>query len=240
MDKIPATNRTLVLDLDECLIETFHSYDDETYLKMALKFDPLDRSRFYRFNIYDSDQPRGLGLTETYWGIKRPYLDNFLAFAFRYFKNVIVWSAAKKEYVEQLVKNLFRDHPRPTMIFTRDDVTHVNRANRDYHKPISTILKNVPKIKFEDIVFIDDKADNFRDNPHNGIVIPRFDPQFDAATERDDIRLLQIMQWLMLPEIVAASDFRKTDKSQIFLTPIRNRSIYQYQPDNGYPLQPLI
>lgn len=240
MERSSLTSKTLVLDLDECLIETFKTYNDISYLQMMSLYHSMDRSRFYRFDIYDPEQPKGIGLSETYWGIKRPYLDTFLSFAFRYFKNVVIWSAAQKNYVEQLVKNLFRDHPRPVKILTRDDVTHVDRATHNYHKPISTILKTDLMVHQDDIVFIDDKADNFRDNPHNGIVIPRFDPKFEAAVEKEDIKLLQIMQWLMLPEVMTTKDFRQTNKSKIFLTPLRDRDqLEAYTPDNGFPFQAL-
>lgn len=234
------TTRTLVLDLDECLIETFRAYNDDDYLKMVESYQCRDRSRFYRFDIYDPEQPKGIGLSETYWGIKRPHLDTFLSFAFKYFQNVVVWSAAQKKYVEPLVKIIFRDHPRPVKIFTWDDVTQVDHVTTNYHKPISTILKSDLKLSQDDIVFVDDKADNFRANPHNGIVIPKFAPRFEVATQKEDIRLLQIMQWLLLPEIMEIKDFRKTDKSKIFLTDIRNENlIHEYVPDDGFYFETL-
>lgn len=234
----PLTKRTLVLDLDECLWHTFKKNVPNYQSKVFSITNSNHRAPYHKFTIYDIGKPRGSGISEQYEGILRPHLYEFLNFAFRYFEHVIVWSAAHKSYVEELVKKLFRDHPQPLAVFTRDDVTYEDNVKNDYHKPISTLVKKLG-LHYSDIVFVDDKADNFRDNPKNGIVIPRFEPKFELSKNHDDVALLQIMQWLMLPHVLNAKDFRELDKSRIFNVPVNFQHPEMIEPNTGFGLVPI-
>jgi hypothetical protein len=68
---------------------------------------------------------------------------------------------------------------------------------------------------------LDDRDDVCLKNPRNGIKIPEYDPAFTPeGIVKDDIALIQLMYWLMLPEVLATTDIRMLDKSKIFTTPL--------------------
>lgn len=79
----------LVLDLDETLVHTFDNF--ESFYKIKESLSPQLKRRLYSFRLDG----------EFYWGIKRPYLDEFLKFSNNYFTKVGVWSAGVKENVEK-------------------------------------------------------------------------------------------------------------------------------------------
>ena len=77
----------LVLDLDETLIHT---------VEVTPKFSKqLSKMVDFYFKIDD----------QYYWVIKRPGLDLFLDFLFKYF-NVGIWTAGDKEYAKNICKNI--------------------------------------------------------------------------------------------------------------------------------------
>lgn len=212
---VKITDRTLILDIDECLMRATEEKGAKTeaeiekLIKTACKNSSGGIHRCHKMSLPGN---------ETWFVIKRPGLDKFLNFASRYFDKVIVWSAAREDYVHEAVKFLFADHIPPTLILTRNEVTNI--SNDDYYKPLSKITTMEPgMIDYNSTLFIDDKEDNFRDFPDNGVVIPKFRPKIsDSLNDKDDM-LLRLVDWLMLPEVIAAHDVRKLDKKKIFAKP---------------------
>lgn len=215
----PKTDRTLVLDLDSCLLVTFfeeeegdnHSINPHAELA-AIIADAKNqsmRSRFYKL--------RSKGTDYDFCGLRREYLDQFLSFAFGYFKYVIVWSAGDREYVHAVVKDLFKHHHQPHYVLTRDDLVYADEE--DYYKPLSVINKLYPGVAPRSkTVFIDDKEDNFREDPDNGFTIPKCNIYVDKGRicAGKDGALRSIVGWLMREDVLAAEDIALLDKSDAF------------------------
>lgn len=213
------TDYTLVLDLDSCLVESFFNISDpdiegidpSVAMKWIMsKFDNQSlRRRFYSI----SDVPE----CEGFCGLRREGLDRFLSFAFGYFKYVIVWSAGSKRYVHSIVKEIFKGHHQPHYILTHDDVVHTTKD--DYYKPLSVIDKLYPgTVPRHKTIFVDDKADNFREDVGNGFVIPmcNISLQNGEIVVKTDNALLGLMNWLSRKEVLKATDISKLDKKNAF------------------------
>jgi hypothetical protein len=218
--------RTLILDLDQCLLQSFTDPRDAD-LEKALLTNPSYmslRDRMYHVELHDYNVPKGTGTVLHMWGVTRPHFKEFLLFARSYFDVICVWSAATKDYVNSIVEQIFHDIRVPDLVYTRDDVESF--ANGEYHKPIAKILAD-PRIKdrvdIKRTFFLDDKGDNFITSPGNGITIPEYKPAPRISNMMsDDIALLQLRQWLLKPEIANAPDIRLVSKVSIFITPLAN------------------
>lgn len=199
----PMTEKTLVLDIDECCIHTYaeEGVDDP---EIMLPHNVGLRSRFFEIEFSG---------VEPLWGVKRPYLDQFLAFAGRYFKLIVVWSAGEKEYVLAIVKELFRDHRQPDLILTRDDCIGDMRS---YHKPLYVLKKRMPDLDLRQVLALDDRESNFKDNPDNGLTIPPFSPCPQSGFEEKDHYLSHVIDWLMIPTVRNCKDMTKLDKRRVF------------------------
>lgn len=222
----------IMLDLDQTLIAT--QDDMESPIRMAIlskpELLPL-RNRYYEISLEDIHQP-GAGTRNNFWGIIRPHVREFLIFCFSYFKLVIVWSAAKRPYVEAIVDILFRDIRPPHIVFTSDDCL----ANQQglLTKPLQQLIDSNPVLKryisLADFYTLDDNPITFIHNPGNEIQCPPYNPpmNLNALMAEQDPTLLQIMAWLLQPEVRTAKDIRLLDKSTIFTTPLS-----AYNPPGG-------
>lgn len=86
---------------------------------------------------------------------KRPYVDNFIKWCFENFSGVIVWSAGDKNYVEGIVKHLFRTPYKPMMVLTR-----INCKTKYYHKDVAILDDKLKlfsiNLNTSNIFFVDD------------------------------------------------------------------------------------
>jgi hypothetical protein len=217
------TDRAIVLDLDQTLLATQDDYEALGLMKILTDpaLLPL-RNRTYHLTLEEMDAP-GSGNSYTYWGVTRPHLQEFLVFCFSYFRIVAVWSAGKKQYVEALVKELFRDIAPPHVVFTYDDVVMERGSVR---KPLRQLIDSHPVLQrhmsLSNTLALDDNSGTFIYNSGNGVLIPAYEPACSLpALARDDPSLLQFKYWLLQPEVVAAPDVTLLDKSSIFTTPLR-------------------
>lgn len=111
-----------------------------------------------------------------YYGKKRPNLDLFLAFAFKRFDSVSVWTAATAEYARKVLNNIMTPVQQGKLAFfkTRRDLE--SGSPGPYFKPLAKIF-GTPKAKqlgmtAKNTIMIDDRDDVLRANPGNGIKIP--------------------------------------------------------------------
>lgn len=224
---VARTNKCIVLDLDQTLIAT---QDGIPLLKrLGIFSDPklIDlRNRIYVQEIDDIDKP-GSGVEFSYWGVTRPYIQDFLLFCFSYFKVVAVWSAGQRKYVESIVDHLFRDLPKPHIVFTYDDIIFNQKG--EVVKPLNKIFNAMNQhetlMTYQNTLALDDNPSTYSNNIGNGVLIPPYEPGPSIiAMSAQDISLLQFMFWLQQPEIETAEDVRMLDKSNIFTT-----SIEQYK-----------
>lgn len=221
---ISFTDKCIVLDLDQTLIATQDSKD--TLKKLAIFSDPLQmhlRARVYDLTIEDYEKP-GSGSRYTFWGIIRPHVKEFLVFCFKYFKNVIVYSAGKRPYVEAIVDDIFQDLPKPHAVFSYDDII-VNSVGQ-VEKPLVKLPDIDPKIKntmtLHNSFAIDDNPTTFHHNPGNAVLIPAYEPNVLSieGVEKDDQALLQLKYWFLQSYVIQSTDAAQLDKSTIFTTPV--------------------
>jgi TFIIF-interacting CTD phosphatase-like protein len=195
----PLTNKKIVLDIDETLVNTRESLDSIKGIDLS---DPDVSKRFY-----------SLFLPPDYfhvWGVMRPGCKEFLSFCFDYFDKVIVWSAGEEKYVRAVVDRIFEGLPEPDGIFSRAFCdTHDNNTT----KPLLKLQQHFPDIDLTNTLILDDREHNSLScNPDNAIIIP--------AYRQDDDALYKVMEWLLLPEVKSSREVRELDKSDIFSRPL--------------------
>lgn len=210
---------TIVLDMDETLLSSIIlDESNETPLEKVEKYYSDDslyhiRVRSFRVPFYDPVELKGTGAKYDCWGMMRPHLEEFLTFAFEYFKNVVVWSAGRFSYVRRLTKEISKDTDSFDLVWTYDNCTDEGMG-----KPLKKLLKEHPHLGDLSKVFIvDDKPSSIEDNIANGIVIPVYSPELNIdSLGRDDDALLRLKAWFLLPEVMNATDIRTLNKKNIF------------------------
>ncbi len=199
--------KTIVLDLDETLIST---HEDQNKL---FKSDILTNPEFFpiRKNLYCSDESNWM------WGIKRPHLSLFLDTIYSNFENVVVWSAGEYNYVYEMVDILFKYHPQPDLILTRDDCVYNHTFTE---KPLVKVYDSLRRMgryaSPHSTIIIDDRQTNFNPNPDNGILIPRFFPDDAKDFIMDDPSLHELSKFLSNESFQSSADVRPFTKLPIF------------------------
>lgn len=227
------TDKCIYLDLDQTLIATAdeeHGMDDLYDVKLLSDPSLIHlRNRFYHVVVEDLEKP-GYGSKYEMWGITRPHLHDFLLFCFSYFKLVMVYSAGKRQYVEEIVDHIFKDLPYPHLVLSYDDIV---MDGKKITKPINKVINGNELtrkyVKETNTFGLDDLNTTYSKNIGNGILIPRYDPDsnlvsteprdinyFIKELEKNDDALLKLKKWLMLPEVMNSEDVRLLDKNDIF------------------------
>ncbi len=195
----PLTNKNIILDLDDTLVNTRESIDTIEQIDLV---DPDARKRFY-----------SLFLPGDYyhvWGMMRPGCKEFLSFCFDYFDKVIVWSAGDDKYVKSMVERLFEGLPEPDGVFSRQ---YCETDGTNTTKPLLKLQPHYPNLDLTNSLIVDDRDHNsLTCNPDNAVIIPPY--------TQDDDALYKLMEWLLRPEVRRSSDVRTLDKTQIFTQPL--------------------
>lgn len=236
LSKIPErsiTDKCIVLDLDETLVHTCGESNIDTLKKLNIFSDPKDidlRRRIYKIVMDDVVNKKGEGIKTEMWGITRPHLTEFLIWCFTYFKIVAVWSAGKDRYVNSIVDFIFKDIKRPHVVWTYNELDKL--SDNTLIKPLSKMINGVPGLSkymsLDNTVIVDDRNSVYYvPNPHNGIQIPAYRPNFNTVSEEelstiismrtDDTALKQLMTWFNTSEVKASQDIKTVDKSGIFV-----------------------
>jgi len=214
------TNLCVILDLDATLIATQDSIDSFKQLGIMKNPNLIDiKRRCYCLKLTDVDVNAKDNIRYDFWGIKRPYIEEFLLFCFNYFKLVIVWSAGEKNYVEAIVDNIFKGLKKPHLVWTKNDIVFDKEGNG--LKPITKMIEKEPQFRKyllpEKILVVDDNDTTFVKNKKNAIYIPAFDPECKIESFRqEDTALLKLKYWLLLPHVRNCDDVTKLDMSTIF------------------------
>ena len=174
----------IVLDIDSTLVQTFESIDSlYTLIDTTDDLNHLSHQT-YCFDVVD---PESDGTNEPYymWGIDRPYLQEFISYCIENFKNVYIWSAGTKKYVEKIVEHIFpRLDYHPPIILDYNDTIY-NEEENIVTKPLQMVYNKSNGEADETNTFsLDDREDTFSENPRNGILIPRF--AFDDRSIKED------------------------------------------------------
>lgn len=198
----------IVLDLDETVV---HASDNFERLKETGIFSNPNlinlRSRVFYFDlesvIFNQDSRNRM------WAVIRPGFREFLNFCNSRHYKIIVWSAGHAQYVDQIVRRLFRDGPQPLMVWSHDDCRF--KGNKEYDKPLEKLYSAEPRCRPNNTLIIDDRRTNFSEsNPDNGIRIPPYEPELtiEGISEPDEA-LDQIVDWLAR---IPPGDVRRVQK----------------------------
>ena len=224
--------RSIILDMDECVI---HSYENPQFLDaLEIYINPSTYRLLHPLGSQSLSYSMLLdinGNQSRIWGMYRPHLFEFLAFAGEYFDNIIVWSAGIVPYVEEIVKQMFLEsglRP-PKLVWARNRCAEYKGL---FHKPISEIEAELATRPYQTFtldpkttLIIDDKQHTFMSNPNNGVLIPVYSPgkenkgripTLNNLLDRSDDCLLKFMSWLQRPEVMNCEDIRLLDKTHIF------------------------
>lgn len=178
----------LILDLDETLIHT-ESIPDH----MSDMFD-------YDFKMQSS---KG----SSYYSKKRPYLSQFLDYAFENF-DVAVWTAAGEEYAKNVLKNIGIDESKLKFLYTKENCTIKLDYNGSYDGQYYGV-KNLQKLKkkgydLDQVLIVDDVPATASNNYGNLILIKPF------TDDSDDTELLKLISYL--ETIKNSSNVRNIEK----------------------------
>jgi hypothetical protein len=212
----------IVLDLDATLISTEGDEKDFEALNLfKSKKNIRYRDYVYTLDIIDFEKP-GYGSECRLYGLFRPHLKEFVQFIFKYFDEVVVWSAGKNRYVKELCRKIFPiDGKQPFIVYTYDDCVLRRGKENDIIKPLDKLYKDprtMGKMNEKNTFILDDNRHTFVHNSKNAIHIPVYSPgleQKELRTRKDDV-LLKVMHWLTTEEVIKSKDVRKLDKDSIF------------------------
>lgn len=184
-----------VLDIDMTLINTIScdsKKPDESYFKVYNECRSI-RSLLYTFRIEDEDD----GSSAFFWGLKRPYLREFLTYVQKNYDYVIVWTAATKDYAHALMNEILKDIPlKPQLIWSREECNQVLwNGELVYTKPLSKLSHRLG-ISMKNAVLIDDQPySHIANNPKSKILIPQYRPTIKKPITNDTC-FLQLIEWM--------------------------------------------
>ena len=208
---VAKTNKNIILDLDETLLLT--TVKSCKIKELGLLTDPNLvelRSRLYYLDLEDVTSIRGQGFRNIMWGIKRPYLDQFLTFCFQYFANVCVWTAGIDGYGHRICEEIFRGIGTPALIYTRSNTITERKI---VVKPLTNMF-NSPEgkrlgLREENTIILDDRQSAYLKNPNNGILIPAYSPECNVnSLQQEDHCLENFQNWLLTSNFAAVTDVR--------------------------------
>ena len=186
-------DKLLILDMDETLLHT-ESFRDNDYLPEG---------------SYDFKFPLGGGAWANdenwYFTIKRPFLDEFMKYAFDNFK-VAIWTAGGEDYASEAITRSGIDKKKLEFFWTREKCT----MKYDYEMGNNYGIKNLDKVKkslgwnLNDILIVDDVMKTAVNNYGNLIHIKEF------YNQRNDTELLKLMNYL--ETIKDSPNFRAIEK----------------------------
>jgi hypothetical protein len=224
MKKKSLTDKHIVFDIDETLVHTCNSMKKYKKFKLYSSGENADiRDRFYTISMVDVVETSGSGSEYNMWGIFRPHLLEFLEFVFEYFEEVHIWSAGQYLYVHAMAdvifyaKNYIINH-----ILTYEDCDFVRKDENgekytETFKPLTKFLDVSDGANSKNTFIIDDRTDTFSKNPKNGILIPKYNPDFTREDIlKDETSLLELKKWFMKKEVMESKDVRKLKKDDIF------------------------
>lgn len=146
----------IVLDLDETLIHTIQITQKYSAV-LAMKTD---------FNFKIDGQ--------FYWVLKRPGLDLFLDFLFKYFQ-VGIWTAADKGYAKEICKKILTyDQLKKIRFIYSRNFCHLDRELVMFTKPLAKIFEIYPDFNPHNTLMLDNTANVMRYNPQNAVYIPDY------------------------------------------------------------------
>lgn len=177
--------KLLILDLDETLIHSEYVPDSQSHL---VDFD------------FKMDYDKG----SSYLTKKRPFLDEFIKYAFENF-DVAVWTAAGEQYANLVLENINVDKSKLKFLYTKENCTiKIDYVHSQYYG-----VKNLNKIKkkgfdLDQVLIVDDVLNTAINNFGNLIPIKPF------TDDTQDTELLKLISYL--ETIKDSSNVRRIEK----------------------------
>lgn len=214
----PRARQNIVLDLDECLVHTVADpLEMPDHVRDAPELKPY---------LYTVDTEQGV-----FWGVKRPHVDEFLAFVGAHFEHYGFWSAGQPGYVDEIVRAL--DPPRPPAFVMNFD--HCDNVHREYRsrgrsadsdgrgdvsyyselsKPLNTIFQGYPDhfTRFNTFI-LDDRQDYAAGNLLNWLPIKPYEPTVERLLPYDEDSLPRLMAWLQREDVVQSGNVLELNKN---------------------------
>ena len=195
----------LVLDLDETLLNTRSGSEKATD---EIKAHP---------DYYTVTTREGV-----FWGMKRPYLDDFLAYCGTRFEAIGFWSAGKEGYVNEVLRVMAPPfQPAFVMNFNHCDQVHAEHVsesgtvsyNPELWKPLNTVFDKYPQFTRYNTFIVDDRQDYARGNLLNWVIIRPFSPSLKNLLPATDDYLLRLMDWFEREEVKYNPNVLEIDKN---------------------------
>ena len=185
--------KLLILDMDETLLHT-ECFRDIDYLEEG---------------SYDFKFPLGGGGWSNdehwYFTIKRPFLDEFMNYAFDNFK-VAIWTAGGSDYASEAISRSGIDKNKLEFFWARERCT----MKYDFETGFRYGVKNLEKVHkslgwdLNNVLIVDDVQKTAINNYGNLIHIKEF------CNDRSDIELKKLMNYL--DKIKDSNNFRSIEK----------------------------
>lgn len=152
----------IVLDLDETLLHTLDV--TKGYNKK------LDKLSDFNFKLKNGNS------YDYYWVKKRPGLDIFLEFVFKYFV-IGIWTAGVEDYAKEICKRILtlNQLKKIKFIYSRNFCKiDTNNNKLVFTKPLSKIFEKYPSMEVSNTIVIDNSEHTFKHNIRNGVKIKDF------------------------------------------------------------------
>ena len=185
--------KLLILDMDETLLHT-ECFRDIDYLEEG---------------SYDFKFPLGGGGWSNdehwYFTLKRPFLDEFMNYAFDNFK-VAIWTAGGSDYASEAISRSGLDKNKLEFFWARERCT----MKYDFETGFRYGVKNLEKVHkslgwdLNNVLIVDDVQKTAINNYGNLIHIKEF------CNDRSDIELKKLMNYL--DKIKDSNNFRSIEK----------------------------
>ena len=102
---------------------------------------------------------------EHYYVYKRPGLDKFLIDIFDNAKSVSIWTAATKDYCNQILKNILTHDERKKLKFIWSRGKTVNKNGGRYLKDMSKVFSEYRSMNPSNTILLDDNRDHMLVSP---------------------------------------------------------------------------
>ena len=187
--------RIIGIDLDETCIKSYEGRGRPQTI-------PADNaSRVYELNLGDA----------VVWGMRRPFLNDFLRAAQDQFDYVVIYTASETPYAKAATEMIFEGLNQPHRIYARPEC---HTDGKGWFKPLQRVCDDFG-VGLESLLMIDNN--HFVIEPRfrtNLVHIPDYLP--NPMRDERDVCLAELSRWL--GELPAECDFRSIDKSKIFST----------------------
>ncbi|KRX04246.1 HAD-like domain [Pseudocohnilembus persalinus] len=164
--------------------------------------------------IIYSDQLELRDYTDSYKTYFRPQLLEFLNEMSKYFE-IIAFTAAQQEYADNIlnyidIKNQYFTHRLYKQHMRKKTVYNINTGEpkKIFVKDLQCLGRDLRKV-----IIVDDIAQNFKFQPHNGILIPEW--KHDNPSDRRLLELQQFLKKVINNKILFDKNFR-IDCEKIF------------------------